>query len=410
MASYRPISDADENAFRRIVSEAFAPEDGPHDPDEDSNFPAVGEPRGRYDGDDLRAVCLHYDFAVDVRGSDIPAGGVSVVATPPERRREGNVQELLAASLAEYRAEGRRLALLWPFDYGFYRGLGWGEVSRRAEWTIDVDALAEAVLGDDRGSFERLDPDDWSELAPVLAGDGHAASLALRRTEAWWRERTLDRWDSTPFVSGWRDDDGDLRAYVAYDVEESDDGRTLAVRDHAAESRRARRQILRFLANHDSQVDAVELEAPAGTAAGDSAAGFDYREALADPRAAEVTVRSGAMGRIVDVAADLPALAGDDLPAPEVDPFDLVVTDPIAPWNDGRFRVTADDGVAVESVDGGGDRPAVDCGVAALSRAVVGARSAERLAVAADVDGDDEAVAALAALFPPRRTWVREGF
>jgi len=415
MAEYGPVREGDTGAFWALVNYAFSPEEGPLDPDEVEAPNDVGAPRAWYDGDDLLAGCRHYDLTVDLRESEVETGGIGILASDPSRRREGNVRDLLAAALAEYREEGRRLALLWPFDYQFYGALGWATVSKLTSWEIapeDLDGLAadgpstaatEATTG-----FERLRADDWRRLEPVRRADRAEADLTVRREASWWREFVFDRWDRTPYVHAWVVD-GDLRAYLVYTITTEGEDRLLTVREHAALDADARRQVFRFCRDHDSQVDRVRFYTLTEAVTGE---GFDPHLYLDDPGAADATVSAGGMARLVDVAADLPAVAG-----PGVDPtasdFELVVDDPLADWNDGRFHVAVTSGGELNvrrADDGPTDSPEVRLGVGALSQVVVGARTPGALERAGTVAGDEPAIAALGDCFPPRTPVLGENF
>ena len=309
MTEYGPVRDGDETAFWRLVNYAFSPSEGPFDPDDVAAPNDVGDPRSLYDGDELVAGCRHYDLSVDLREHAVDTGGIGVLASDPGRRREGNVRRLLAASLAEYRDEGRRLALLWPFDYEFYGALGWATVSKLARWEVAPDALdglaAATAPGGDAG-FERLTAEDWRRLVPVRRADGADTDLLVRRSASWWREFVFDRWDRTPYVYAWVVD-GDVRGYLVYTVAGEADDRVMTVREHAARDADARRQLFRFCRDHDSQVDRVRFYTLTGAVAGE---GFDPHLHLDDPGAADATVSAGGMARLIDVAADLPAVVG----------------------------------------------------------------------------------------------------
>ncbi|PSQ58935.1 GNAT family N-acetyltransferase [Halobacteriales archaeon SW_7_71_33] len=414
MTEYGPVRDGDETAFWRLVNYAFSPSEGPFDPDDAAAPNDVGDPRTLYDGDELVAGCRHYDLSVDLREDAVDTGGIGVLASDPGRRRESNVRRLLAASLAEYRDEGRRLALLWPFDYEFYGALGWATVSKLARWEVAPDALdglaAATAPGGDAG-FERLTAEDWRRLVPVRRADGADTDLLVRRSASWWREFVFDRWDRTPYVYAWVVD-GNVRGYLVYAITAEGDDRVMTVREHAARDADARRQLFRFCRDHDSQVDRVRFYTLTGAVAGE---GFDPHLHLDDPGAADATVSAGGMARLVDVAADLPAVVGPGVDATASD-FDLVVDDPLADWNDGRFRVTVTSGGGLdlrrvdEGADDLGSAPTVRLGVDALSQVVVGARTPEQLARAGTVDGDETAIAALGDCFPPRNPVLGENF
>ncbi len=407
MPDYRPIPEADKEVFRELVHYAFSPEDGPFEDASSDSEPTIGDHRGLYDSD-LTAVCRHYDLPVELRASVIAAGGIGGVASDPAQRREGHVQELLAESLMEYRDRDWRLAFLWPFDVGFYADMGWATTSKLATWEIspaDLDGMAATDGGN--GRFERLSADDWHRLEPVQRAD-HDTALAVRRSEGWWREFVFDRYDKTPYVYGWVVD-GDVRGYLAYTIQGGDDGRTLVVREQAAIDTAARCQLFRFCRDHDSQVNQIKFYTPAEAVTGD---GFDPHLYLDDPGACDATVTAGAMGRLVDVEADLPAIGGATATTTR---FDLVVTDPLADWNDGRFQVTVGDDGIEQSIRASDEYqsaqiPTAHLGIGPLSQVVIGARSADELAHSGEITGDDEAITALGDCFQPTQPMMRENF
>jgi predicted acetyltransferase len=471
---YRPVPEGHRESFRRLVSYAFDPASGPNfDLEERRERPESFEPRGLYDVDEsdggggtadagdggdgpsasdgpttdhLAAVCKIYRFTLRIRDAWRPAGGVGAVASAPETRRRGYVADMLDGLHRELRGDGTPFAVLWPFDYGFYRRLGYEQVGQYARLTVPPDELSAVAAGAaDDGAFVRLDADDWAELDAV-----HAAwadeGLAVDRTESWWRRQVFEHWSDDPYVYGWRDDDGDLGGYVVYTFEDGDGGsddRTLVVYELAATDERARRHCLRFLRDHDSQVGAVRLTDRVDRATA-------LRDALDDPRAADVEVRPGPMLRAVDLPAAVAAIPFS--PGAEATLVVRVVDD-ACPWNDGRFELTVADGSGrLEPLDdapegerettdapgSGGDPPPTadrspdpnsDLGgdVGALSAALVGAVPVDELAArqsgrvgsdgpeddagsAGALWGDADAIAALAGCCPPVETYLREGF
>ncbi|MBP1922976.1 putative acetyltransferase [Halorubrum alkaliphilum] len=101
---------------------AFAPEQGPYDPEaDDDDREHLADYRGLFDDDEPVAVCGHHDFTLRIRGSDRDVAGLSAVASPPEHRRQGNIERILRESLAEYHDDDVHVSVLWPFEYGFYR-------------------------------------------------------------------------------------------------------------------------------------------------------------------------------------------------------------------------------------------------------------------------------------------------
>ncbi|WP_129113126.1 GNAT family N-acetyltransferase [Halegenticoccus tardaugens] len=406
---YRCLPEAHRPVFRRLVRYAFSPERGP-DPDDDEEIerPDIYRRRGLYDvdaavpdeeldGDDLLAVCGYYAFTARVRGGWHPLGGVSAVASPPETRRQGHVGRLLSSLLREFCDRGTYFSALWPFEYGFYRRFGYAMANTHARTVVPPAELAEAC-GDAGGRFRSLDADEHPRLDDVHR-EWATEALAIRRTEGWWRHRAFSWWRTDPYAYGWEDDDGDLRGYLFYTVEEEDDEKIMNVGEFAAADAETRRQLLRFCRDHDSQVDAVRLHGPAAEAT-------SLPEALSDPRAASVEIEPGPMVRIVDVEAAAAALAYPDGVAGSVT---VEVTDDRCPWNDGAFELVVDGGeAACRPTDAD---PAVRLNVRALSKLVVGSKSLAALARRGEATVEDETAAkTLAAAFPPEPVYLREGF
>jgi len=400
MPEFRQVPEADRDAFRSLVSYAFSPEDGPFDESYFDDLPAgaeVGTRYALYDGaGTLLTACKHIDFRARLRGDYHDLHGLSAVASPPERRRQGLVRELLHESLARSREEDVYFSALWPFKRSFYAQYGWATATRAVEHDLDPGALSFAP-GHDHGAFVELSADDWERADAVHDAHGAGYELTMDRTEEWWRKRIFAGWDDDPYAYGFERGDGDLAAYLTYGVERDGDGKTLRVRDWAAVDHDARLAVLRFLADHDSQVDSVRVWTPADA---------DLLDLLPDTDDAEATVRLCPMARLVDVREALEALS-----FPEAADCDLVldVADPLADWNDDTYRLRVAGGAA--TVERSDATPDVELGVGALSELSVGYRDAGTLAAVGELTAaSSDARDALAECFPERPTFLREGF
>ncbi|RYJ15218.1 GNAT family N-acetyltransferase [Halogeometricum borinquense] len=391
------------DAFRAMVDYAFRPTEGPDWQEQDRPLPDLFTRFGYYDAppdeepdpDDLRTVCGSYDFTVRIRGDWHAAGGVSAVASPPEGRRQGAVSAMLDALLEHYREEGTAFSVLWPFEYEFYRRLGWATCTNYAEASIPPEQLADSAP-QPAGTFRTLDPDKDLAAIREVHETWATEALAVRRTDGWWRERTFRGWETDPYVYGWFDDEETLRGYLIYTISEGDDGRDMRVWERAFTDHEARAHLLRFCRDHDSQVETVtfttlpEWSRPI--------------EGLPDPRAATLEIKTGPMARIVDVEAALTALSYD-----VQESVVLAVSDERCAWNDDTFELRVDAaGARVNRVE---TTPDAELDVGALSQLAVGAREAAELERTGDLTVSDATVReTLADLFPDERTYLREGF
>jgi len=391
MSEYRPIDPREYEEFTRFTRYAFAAERGPLDGDQRHEFESdLFDLRGIYD-DGLRSGCRRYAFEAQVRDAVQTVGGLGALATPPEYRQQGYARDLCRAVCREYGTEGIGLVVLWPFATPFYGSMGWATVNDLYEFALPPTALP---AHDSRGRYRRLGVDDWERLRPVEAATADGVGLAMRRSEAWWRERTLTSWTGgpEPFAYGY-ERGGDLAGYLVYTVEDSDaHERTLAVSAAASVDREAHRSLLAFLRRHGAQIDNVEL-----TRATDS-----RLLALAeDPEAVTCERVPGPMARLTT----LDPLAGLDWSMLDR-PLTLAVEDPLVPENDCRVRVSAD-GLDANAAD----EPDVRVDIGTLTQLYVGRYDPATAKRVAGLSTSGESVReSLAAVFPEWQVCLREFF
>ena len=396
MSEFRPVPATDREACQRFLQYAFAPGRGPVTPDPDSDWPpSLFEQRGLYDGDSLRAVCKLYFLETTVRGAATTVGGLGAVATPPEHRGQGYAADLCRHALREYREADVGFVTLWPFSTPFYRRLGWGTANTYRRYGLPPSALPDH---DTAGRLVRLDADDWERLRRVESAGAAGTALSLRRSEAWWRERTLADWDGggVPYCYGY-ERDGELRGYLVYTVADDAD-HTLSVTNVAAADEEAHRALLSFLGRHGAQVERVALQLPPDAA---------LLHRVDDPAAVDCTVEAGPMVRLTDVTHL------ERLEWPDSDlACTLAVSDPLLDRNDGLFRLSVSSGTAtVDPLPAADSAADVTVDVATLSQLAVGTHgtdAAERLAGLEILD--DSVRTPLADVFRPAPVYLDEFF
>lgn len=397
MVEYGPLPDDRRSTLDEILSYAFSPEDGPPDSTEDRETPPqarIGHDRALFEGDDVLSVCRHLQFDARVRDVDIDMVGLSAVATPPEHRRQGRIRQLLAHSLREYRDWGYPISTLWPFSTPFYAQFGWATANHVAVQEGDPDLFR--FDGPPPGQYRRASPADSRALDEVLSNHAVQFDMAIDRTSEWWEKRTFHDWDTDPYVYLW-ERDGEPAGYVRYTVDATAAEKRLDVSELAYVDAQARRAMLRFVADHDSQVDAIRLSGPPADILLDT---------VDDPVSLDVTLTAGPMVRLVDVPDALSAISYPDSVAGSVT---LAVDDPLVDWNDEIFTATVDDGEA--TVKPTGDDADIEVGIGALSQLFVGHRTVADLRNATELTvHDDRAATVLARAFPESTPYLRERF
>lgn len=397
MVEYRPIDPADYPEYQRFLRYAFAAEHGPLSEEDGQEVDtSLFADRGVYDDGTLKSVCKRYEFEAFVRDGTETVGGVGAVATPPEYRRQGTVRKLLAELCREYHEDGVGLAVLWPFSTPFYRNLGWATANDR--YRVEYPP-SELPAHDQRGAFRPQTVDDWERFSRVEGECNEGVTLSMRRSETWWRERTLTSWTggSDPYLYGY-ERDGELAGYLMYDVRDGDGDheRTLSVDGFGYVDEEAHRALLEYLRRHGAQIDHVIVKR----------APWTRPLALAEnPDAVTCERQAGAMVRLTGVEY----LEELDW-SPLAESMTLTIEDPLLPENGGVFRVSPEG--RIDEVGGGASLPVdAEIDIGTLSQLVVGRydpASAERLA---GLTLETESLRRpLSEIFPERRVCLQEFF
>jgi len=307
---------------------------------------------GYYENGKLAAKLTLLPLTIHIGGKKFAMGGIGGVATWPEYRRNGYVGKLLSHSLELMRERGQTISTLAPFSFPFYRKYGYEAYVDFKQYEIETRLLPQDR--DVPGRAERnRDIPLLNDIYEAYAGKYNGM---LVRTAEWWENRVLSA-NLTSVV--WYDDDGKAYGYMLYDVK----NRVMSIREIVFLNEKARRGLLRFIANHDSMMDKVQLKAPVDDK-------LSY--ILTDPRIKTEMVPYF-MARIVDVEAFLKLY--EFMPGP-VDTWVLRVEDRTAEWNNGWYQVTVDEEgkASVERSDASSEK-GIDCSIQDLAAMFMGYQS-----------------------------------
>ncbi|WP_110079300.1 GNAT family N-acetyltransferase [Actinokineospora spheciospongiae] len=303
-------------------------------------------------------------------GRAVPMGGIASVAVAAHARGRRVASALLDESLPLMREAGQGISTLFPYVVRPYRQRGWEHAGVLERATVPLAGLASA-------------PRSTREVRPATAadlGEVHRAYLRTastidgpldRGTSAFTLEDALDL-DLLTVVPG---PDG-ITGYLSAD---RPDGESLHVHDFVADDADTAHALLHQLASWAGHTEVATVRVL------DSAL-FDLLIPGAVTRGSHVETW---MLRVVDLPT---ALADRGWPhAPDLT-VDLDVTDRHAPWNAGRWRLTAAGGTV--HCERGGDGT-VRLAARALGPWYSGASSTAELRRAGLLDGDPAAARAL---------------
>lgn len=256
---YKPLTEAEHDQL--VEAELYAFGGSRADAERYIAISPAGSFRGLYDDGRLVSQMQILPLAVSIGHADLPLGGVASVATPPEHRRRGYVDQMLLAACGEMRERGMALCILHPFKNSFYRRFGWGTCQERRRYTGEP-ALFVPFLRQQRGQFTAGSDADIVELNGIYTRALRGRFGPIVRDEAWWRNHVLHDGTKTNNVSIWRDETGRGRSYLAYRLEQHAGDRHMRIREIVAVDAEARAQLFAFIANHDSQAKQVTFVAP----------------------------------------------------------------------------------------------------------------------------------------------------
>lgn len=286
------------------------------------------DPAGRLLG---KATDLHHDQWWN--GRRVPAADVAGVAVLPEARGRGVARAVLSALLAAARDRGAAVSALYPTVSAPYRALGW-EVCGALR-TVD---LPTAALPRPRPAptltVSPGDPADLPEAHALYTAFARHRCGLLSREGGWFASRS-----DTAFPD-WLDGltlvrDGDrLVGYAGWERGRGyDHDAVLTVPDLLAVTADAAAALVGVLASWRSVTPTVRL----------TPAGADALGTVLPTELAREHRRQEWMHRPVDVVR---AVGSRGWPATVRGAVEFVLHDPVAPWNDGGWRLEVADGTA----------------------------------------------------------------
>jgi len=336
------------------------------------------------DGGEIGATATAFPVTFWLGGTSYSASAIGGVAVRATERRRGLASQMMRAILEADREAGRPLSMLYPFQHGFYRRLGYATTGFTHFYRIPIVHLPDAPTLRRNVRFVReADREIIAELyrrsLPVLGG--------LERSDAQWEQL----WRTTVYTEVVYDD-GAISGYLAY----KRDNNELQIAELIVHTSEAERGLWAFVAAQIEQCQVATYHAPA-----DKPLWAMLREPLMFDAANRGFILNDAAAltaslqvRIVDPAAAFarrsfdPALSGTTT---------LALHDPVLAANNGTWTITFADGHAdVERTDA---EPQARCDVVTLAQLFCGVLRARDARWYDLLQADDEAVALLEQAF-----------
>ncbi|MCP1423284.1 putative acetyltransferase [Paenibacillus xylanexedens] len=347
---------------------------------------------GVYEDGQLGAKLHIIPFQTYIHGRSFEMGGIAGVATWPEYRRKGWVAGLLKHALEEMNRNKQSISFLHPFSFGFYRKYGWETYVEFKRYKVPTAHLP--LKKATPGTIRRGDP-GLSILKEVYSAYAERYNGTLVRDDARWENSVLVNGTSQKAV--YYDEADAAQGYLLYEVKEN----KFTIKEIIYLNEEARQGLWTFIANHDSMIQEVTLQAPAS----DTLA-FQ----LDNPRIQQEIVPYF-MARIVSVEQFISQypFASQDSPVQIV----LQVEDAHAPWNEGAWQLNvAMNGTASiwKTSEPITDDQIIKVDIQSLTAVLMGYRRPTEMARIGRIHGPNTAIKALEQAIPERETYLLDFF
>ncbi|QDP40063.1 GNAT family N-acetyltransferase [Radiobacillus deserti] len=282
---------------------------------------------GYWEGDQLAAKLHIRPLEAFLGSKKIPFGGIAGVATWPEFRRQGKVDELIREALRLMKGANQSISLLHPFSIGFYRRFGWEMTQYEHTYLFKPTDIEK------RKAQCRTERVKFSDMKPILMDlyerKAQQYGLTLARTEWWWEKRILT--GDEQIVLFWNDN-REAEGYLISRLEKA----KLQVEEMVFFTESAFHGLLQWVRNHDSMIERVEMVSWPD----------EWIDFYLEGEKVDRKVHPYFMTRIVNVSDFL-------LQYPFFHPeiscsIGLSITDPCASWNEGKWSLDIKKGKVVE--------------------------------------------------------------
>ncbi|MEV5408508.1 GNAT family N-acetyltransferase [Thermopolyspora sp. NPDC052614] len=336
----RPVTEAEWPKFKDLDGEAFNLSAPPEVQDQFKEVLEFERTLGAFDGDLLVGFTTVFSLTMTVPGGPIPVAGVSAVSVLASHRRKGILRSLMTRQLADLHEGGESVAALYASEAGIYGRFGYGRAADTLFFRIPKlgSAFVPDVPSDPALRLRVAKPAEArGELEKVFAEVVTSRPGLYARSEGRWngalRDSDYDRQGAGPLRCVLAEDDHGTRGYALFRVKEGwnehdlPDGE-LRLKELFAVDDAAYAALWRSALDRDLCARLYAWSRPVDD---------PLIHLLADPRQLHAGWMDDLWVRVVNLGEAMTARRYSA-------PVDVVleVSDPLCPWNEGRWRLTAD--------------------------------------------------------------------
>lgn len=208
---------------------------------------------GVFDDDKMIAKTHIIPLEVMIDNKPYPMGGVASVATYPQYRRRGIVNELMRLSLEKMKEQKQILSFLHPFSIDFYRRYGYELISNLK--TVEIDSNDLTYYKDIPGkTYVPEEYDALDDMDAVYNRYSQNYNSMLKRSARWWKQNQYEAYSPVIYY----DEANKPTGYMLFKIEED----TIEVGEYVYLDEESRRGLWNFIANHDSMIKKARITMP----------------------------------------------------------------------------------------------------------------------------------------------------
>ncbi len=333
-----------------------------------------------------------YPFDITYGGGTAKMGGISCVVMDVDARYGGKSKKMLTHMIKQMHDDGIVFSALCPFNFEFYRKLGWESAYDRYMFEFDT-ALLEPYLESEYTvkKYYDIPIDEFSDVQTEYAKRYNGIVV---RTKEYWRtfEKILKH---GKFLFGSVSKDDSVCGYVLYKLESDH----LFIREIVYKDTNALKALFGFIYRHNSQKKKVKLAAPLD---------FPIRLMVGDMYNVKGELQVLMMNRIVDVKK---AFELGEYPNIGEHSLSIKVSDSAAAWNDGVWHLYLSQGSIKAEKGSAGDTFDATISMPELSRMLIGYAGGKELIELGNVEATtDEAKEFIEKVFAKKTTYMNNRF
>lgn len=186
--AFRPAQERDRTQFINLSRLAFSPLTSLADAEQEmSDRPINPEGRNGWVVEDVTGKLVaryrHLELALFLAGVRLPMAGIGGVAVAIEQRGQRLAQWMLEQALKDFREQEIPISMLYPFQHGFYRKLGWAWTGKTYQFRVSSRHLP---LYGERSHVTAYETDQELALKTVYEKAAIQHNGWLQRSSWWW--------------------------------------------------------------------------------------------------------------------------------------------------------------------------------------------------------------------------------